>query len=120
MPILDNQLELQTKIEQDVMTRLNDLQDRLVAAEYALFKVEVPDTRFERIYTKLTHFEASRKKDWKAVNDQRKEINTQLEDTLFEVNSQMKTLDQYKSQYESMGTKIKEIQDNITQYMTDK
>ena len=37
MPILDNQLSLQNKIEFDLNIRLNDVTDRLEKVQYALY-----------------------------------------------------------------------------------
>ena len=46
----------------------------MIRAEYALYKTEVPDTRFERLYKKLTHIEASRLKDKRNAEDQKSDI----------------------------------------------
>ena len=45
------------------------------------------------------------------MSDQRKEINTQLSDTLFGIDGQMRELDTYKAKYESMGQGIQEMSD---------
>lgn len=63
MPILDNQLNLQNKIEFDLMVKLQDVTDRLEKVQYALYQTDVPDTRFNQIYDRLSWLEASRKKD---------------------------------------------------------
>lgn len=42
------------------MIKLNDLQDRMEGVSYALYKSDNPDTRFEKIYQKLSHLEAAR------------------------------------------------------------
>lgn len=61
MPILDNQTSIHQKIEFDVMTSLNDLTDRLQRVEYALYKSENPETRFDNIYEQLQSLETGRK-----------------------------------------------------------
>ena len=76
MPILDNQLQMQQRIEHEVMVKINDIYDRLIRAEYALYKTEIPDTRFEKLYKKLTHIEASRLKDKRSAEDQKRDIET--------------------------------------------
>jgi len=62
-PLMDNQLLLQQKIEFDMVKQINDLNDRMSAAEYVIYKTETPDTRFTAIYDKLTHVETTREKD---------------------------------------------------------
>ena len=69
MPILDNQSKLEATIEHDLRVRMQDLDDRLQRAEYAIYKTEKPDTRFERIYDQLSSLEANRKKDNKCSED---------------------------------------------------
>lgn len=56
------------------MVKINDLSDRLIRAEYCLYKTEIPDTRFEKLYTKLTHIESSRLKDKRYAEDQKRDI----------------------------------------------
>ena len=69
MPILDNQLSLQNKIEFDIMKRLEDHHDRLEAVEYALYKTENPDSRFEKIYASLAEYEVNRRMDKQSFED---------------------------------------------------
>ena len=63
---MDNQAEIQRKVEFDLKTQINELYDRMSAVEYALYKTEEPDTRFSAIYDKLTHIEMTRAKDVEA------------------------------------------------------
>ena len=93
---MDNQTLLQQKIEFDIMKQLSDLQDRMDAVEYAIYKTENPDNRFTHIYEKLTYLEASRVKDIEESKNQRLNIDTKFEETLFTINGQMKSLDKYK------------------------
>ena len=58
-PLLDNQLQMQTKMEENVMVKLNDLIVQMKDVSYALYKSENPDTRFEKIYQKLIQLEVS-------------------------------------------------------------
>ena len=37
MPILDNQMKLQQKVEFDIEVKINDITDRLERAQYALY-----------------------------------------------------------------------------------
>ena len=85
MPILDSQLQMQQRIEHEVMVKINDLTDRMIRAEYALYKTETTDNRFDRIYDKLTHIEASRLKDKRCAEDQKRDIETLVSDTVFKI-----------------------------------
>ena len=65
---------MQQRVEHDIMVKINDLSDRLIRAEYCLYKTEIPDTRFEKLYKKLTHIESSRLKDKRNAEDQKRDI----------------------------------------------
>lgn len=65
------------------MVRLNELTDRMEGVCYALYKSDNPDTRFERIYEKLSHLEATRKKDQQGLADQKTEMKSMLDGTMF-------------------------------------
>ena len=68
---MDNQTLLQQKIEFEMTKQLSNLEDRMQAVEYSLYKTEVPDTRFSSIYDKLTYLEATREKDIESNKAQR-------------------------------------------------
>ena len=70
-PLMDNQTLLQQKIEFEMTKQLSNLEDRMQAVEYSLYKTEVPDTRFSSIYDKLTYLEATREKDIESNKAQR-------------------------------------------------
>lgn len=99
-------MELQGKIEYDIMVKLEDLTDRLERVQYALYQTEDPDTRFEEIYDKLKSLETSRNKDIQSNRDLKESIDTQISDTLFGIQGQMRELDSYKSNYDSIGKEI--------------
>ena len=68
-PLLDNQVEIQSKIENQIMVKINELTDQMEGVCYALYKSDNPDTRFEKIYQKLVHLEAARQKDQISLSD---------------------------------------------------
>ena len=67
-------MNLQACIEYDLKVKISDLTDRLEAVQYTLYQTENPDTRFNKIYEKLSLLEAGRKKDHESATDQRREI----------------------------------------------
>ena len=83
------------------------------AVQYTLYQTENPDTRFERIYGKITELEAIRKKDVQQVYDQKMEIMGKLDDTLFNMMNQMQELDAYKKSYESAGREISDTSKQV-------
>ena len=101
------------------MVKINDITDRLIRAEYALYKTETTDNRFDRIYDKLTHIEASRLKDKRCAEDQKRDVETLIADTVFKIDNQLKELDLFKKNYESLGQEIEEMNTNLKQYMTE-
>jgi len=66
----------------------------------------VPDTRFDRIYTKLVNLESSRLKDQLSNQELRGDIKKKLEETLFGIDYQMKELESYKKSYESLAKEM--------------
>ena len=101
------------------MVKLNDLTDRMEGVSYALYKSDNPDTRFEKIYQKLTHLEAARQKDIQSLSDQKEEVKTMLDTTVFNMEKQIRELDEYKVKYVSLGTEINEIFESNKRYMED-
>ena len=93
--------------------QLNNLEDRMQAVEYALYKTEVPDTRFSAIYDKLSALEVTRAKDMSHNASQRENIENKFKETLFDIECKVKDLDQYKQQYKGLVNRIKEQSDNI-------
>ena len=63
LPMLDNQTSLQAKLSQDVEKQLSELSDRLDRVEYALYRSDKPDTRFDKIYRQLEALETAHTKD---------------------------------------------------------
>lgn len=112
-------MELQGKIEYDIMVKLEDLTDRLERVQYALYQTEDPDTRFDEIYEKLKSLEISRNKDIQSNRDLKESIDTQISDTLFGIQGQMRELDSYKSNYDSIGKEIQQTQAQIKKYMDE-
>ena len=90
---------------------LNSLEDRMQAVEYALYKTEVPDTRFQSIYDKLSALEVTRAKDLSHSQSQRENIEQKFKETLFDIECKIKDLDQYKQQYNGLVDRIKETND---------
>ena len=119
MPILDNQLSLQTKIEKVIQVKLENAIDEIARMQYALYQTEDSDTRFDKIYQKLTWLEASRQRDVISNKDQRKEIDTQLADVIFDMNQKIGLLDVYKTSYTSMGIEINEVNNQIKGFMDE-
>ena len=56
-PLMDAHSDLKTKVEHDTVNQIQELYDRLGRVEYALYKTEDPDTRFEAIYDSLKRIE---------------------------------------------------------------
>lgn len=118
-PLMDNQTLLQQKIEFEITKQLSNHEDRLNAAEYSLYKTDVPDTRFTSIYEKLTFLEASRQKDIESNKAMQLNIDNKFQETLFAIDCKIRDLDQYKSQYEGLCQRVKEQSDNINTYMDE-
>lgn len=114
---MDNQTLLQQKIEHEMTKQINSLEDRMQAVEYALYKTEEPDTRFTAIYDKLTHLEATRAKDIVDNKNLRENIDKKFEETLFSIDCKVRDLEQYKTQYEGLVSRVKEQNDHISEYM---
>ena len=114
---MDNQAEIQKKVEFELKTQINELYDRMSAVEYALYKTEEPDTRFTEIYDKLSHVEMTRAKDVEANAHLREQLDSKFDDTLFKVNSQIQSLETYHSKYEGLVQRMHEIHKNIEEYM---
>jgi len=92
---------------------MNDLNDRMSAAEYVIYKTETPDTRFTAIYDKLTHVEATREKDVEDNKYLRSSIEKRCDEVLFEIDVKIKGLEQYKAQYDSQAKRMNEIKDQM-------
>ena len=82
------------------MTSLNDLTDRLQRVEYALYKSENPETRFDNIYAQLQSLETGRKQDKQDAKNQREQIDAAFKDTFFKFESHLKEMQQYKEQFD--------------------
>ena len=117
MPILDNQLSLQNKIEFDIMKRLEDHHDRLEAVEYALYKTENPDSRFEKIYASLAEYEVNRRMDKQSFEDLQRNIEQQLKDSVFDMDCKIRELDHYKTSFENLSTDISTTKERIESFM---
>ena len=81
------------------------------AVEYALYKTEVPDTRFQAIYDKLSALEVTRAKDLSHSQSQRENIEQKFKETHFDIECKIKDLDQYKQQYNGLVSRVKETND---------
>ena len=82
---MENQLTLQTKIEGPMSNDINNLRDRMLAVEYALFKTEQPDTRFERIYDKMSAMETARIRDNHDVKYLKESLEKKFDQVMFQV-----------------------------------
>ena len=83
LPMLENQKSLQAKLSGDVDKTLNELSDRLDRAEYALYRSDKADTRFDKIYSRLENLEITHKKDSLFVQEQAKVLDQKLADDRF-------------------------------------
>ena len=90
----------------DITVKLDDLTDRLERVQYTLYQTENPDTRFDKIYEKLSFLEANRMKSETQLSDMKKEVYKKIENTMFDIAQQMNELDVYKKKYESMAVEI--------------
>ena len=114
---MENQLTLQGKIEGEVARQISNLQDRMIAVEYGLFKTDVPDTRFHKIYEKLCALEVSRAKDLEDNAYLRDSVDKKLQATLFTIDGQIKGLDQYKAQYDALIARCEETKTQMEDFM---
>ena len=92
-PLMNNQLDMQTKIEYDIADKINQLFDRLTAAEYVIYKTEKPDDRFTDIYDRLSNVEVTRAKDVEANKHLRNDLETKMAETYFDIDCRIKGLD---------------------------
>ena len=76
-----------------MVKQINDIQDRLSSVEFVVYKSDTPDNRFTKIYDKLVHVEATRDKYITDNKYMRDSIDKKLNETLFEINTQVKGLE---------------------------
>lgn len=62
-PILDNQATLQAKVCNELDRNVEELFDRMEKVEFAVYRTEKADTRFEKIYAQLAELEAEHVQD---------------------------------------------------------
>lgn len=92
-PLMNNQIDMQTKIEYDVEDKLNQLFDRMEAAEYVIYKTEKPDDRFTDIYERLTNVEKTRAQDVEANKHLRTSMEDKMAQNFFDIDCRIKGLD---------------------------
>lgn len=89
----------------------------MLAVEYGLFKTDNPDTRFYKIYEKLCALEVSRAKDLEDNAYLRDSVEKKLQATVFTIDGQIKSLDQYKAQYDALIARCEETKTQMEDFM---
>ena len=114
---MDNQLLLQRRVEFEQEKKIENHEDRLDAIEYALYKSEKTDTRFDKIYEKLNFLSENRVKDNETNKNMKKDMEARLSETIFNVNSEIKALEVFKEKYDSLVTRCNELCQQTKTYM---
>ena len=114
---MESQNQLQQKCEGVMARQIVNLQERLSAVEYGLFKTEDPDTRFTRLYDKLAGMEVTRVKDLEDSAYLRDNLNQKFDSTVFKIENKFKSLEIFKDSYEALCKRAADQMAHIDGFM---
>ena len=115
-PLVESQTTMQLKLTNEVDRTLFDHAERLNKLEFAMYSAEKPDSRFDKIYKQLNRIQAEHKKDQTKIVDLKSNIEAQLSQELFKLNSGFQSLDIYKSGYESLKEQAEHFWSEMHQF----